>query len=314
MPWLRLRADSERKDAEALGDRLRDSGAVAVSLAPRDENDNSVLEPPLHATRGQPLLWPTVRVEALFPVDADLSALPRLDCDIDFMADENWAETWRANVAELRFGRLRVVPASDVSAAGGAPASCGVSASCGVPASSGVPASGGKHRSEAVPGEATVRLDPGLAFGTGTHPSTALCLAWLADQDLAGKRVLDVGAGSGILAIAALRLGARQALAVDHDPQARRACERNARANDVSLGIASELEATTGTFDIAVANIVADVLCQMAPALCARTPKLALSGILARQTAQVRRAYPRVAFQPPLAKDGWVLLAGDRHG
>lgn len=296
MPWLRLRADSERKDAEALGDRLRDSGAVAVSLAPRDENDNSVLEPPLHATRGQPLLWPTVRVEALFPVDADLSALPRLDCDIDFMADENWAETWRANVAELRFGRLRVVPASDV------------------PASGGVPASDENSRSEAAPGEATVRLDPGLAFGTGTHPSTALCLAWLADQDLAGKRVLDVGAGSGILAIAALRLGARQALAVDHDPQARRACERNARANGVSLGIASELEATTGTFDIAVANIVADVLCQMAPALCARTPKLALSGILARQTAQVRRAYPRVAFQPPLAKDGWVLLAGDRHG
>lgn len=296
MPWLRLRADSERKDAEALGDRLRDSGAVAVSLAPRDENDNSVLEPPLHATRGQPLLWPTVRVEALFPVDADLSALPRLDCDIDFMADENWAETWRANVAELRFGRLRVVPASDVSASGG------------------VPASGENSRSEAAPGEATVRLDPGLAFGTGTHPSTALCLAWLADQDLAGKRVLDVGAGSGILAIAALRLGARQALAVDHDPQARRACERNARANGVSLGIASELEAATGTFDIAVANIVADVLCRMAPALCARTPKLALSGILARQTAQVRRAYPRVAFQPPLAKDGWVLLAGDRHG
>ena len=302
MPWLRLRADSERKDAEALGDRLRDSGAVAVSLAPRDENDHSVLEPPLHAARGQPLLWPTVRVEALFPVDADLSALPRLDCDIDFMADENWAETWRTNVAELRFGRLRVVPASDVSAAGGAPASCGVPASCE------------NSRSEAAPGGATVRLDPGLAFGTGTHPSTALCLAWLADQDLAGKRVLDVGAGSGILAIAALRLGARQALAVDHDPQARRACERNARANGVSLGIASELEATTGTFDIAVANIVADVLCQMAPALCARTPKLALSGILARQTAQVRRAYPRVAFQPPLAKDGWVLLAGDRHG
>ena len=288
MPWLRLRADAACEDAEALGDRLRDSGALAVSLAPRDENDNSVLEPPpLHAARGGPMLWPTVRVEALFSVDADLSALPRVDCDIEFMADENWAETWRANASELRFGRLRVVPASNVPAAGGG---------------------------EAAAGGATVRLDPGLAFGTGTHPSTALCLAWLADQDLAGKRVLDVGAGSGILAIAALRLGARQALAVDHDPQARRACERNARANGVSLGIASELEAATGTFDIAVANIVADVLCQMAPALCARTPKLALSGILARQTAQVRRAYPRVAFQPPLAKDGWVLLAGDRHG
>lgn len=302
MPWLRLRADAQREDAEALGNRLRDSGALAVSLVPRDENDNGVLEPPpLHFTRGETMLWPTVRVEALFPLDADLSALPRVDCDIDFMADENWAETWRANVAELRFGRLRVVPAS-------------VPASGGAPASSDAPASSENSRSQAVPGEATVRLDPGLAFGTGTHPSTALCLAWLADQDLAGKRVLDVGAGSGILAIAALRLGAREALAVDHDPQARRACERNARANGVSLGIASELEAAPGTFDIAVANIVADVLCQMAPALCARTPKLALSGILARQTAQVRCAYPRVAFQAPLAKDGWVLLAGDRHG
>lgn len=293
MPWLRVRTDAVREDAEALGERLRDSGALAVSLTPRDQDDNTVLEPPpaLHPAGGETLLWSAVRVEALFPVDVDLSGLPHVDCDIDFMADENWSETWRASAPELRFGRLRVIPASCSDAAkrsetaGGRPA----------------------H------GATTVRLDPGLAFGTGTHPSTALCLAWLANQDLAGKRVLDVGAGSGILAIAALRLGAREALAIDHDPQARRACENNARANVVRLDIASDLQAATGAFDIAVANIVADVLCDMAAVLSACASKLALSGILPRQTAQVLRAYPRVCFQPPLSKDGWVLLSGDRH-
>ena len=228
MPWLHVRAQAPGAVAEHMGDRLHDAGAVAVSLLPADPNDLGALEP---APQSEPLLWNEVRVEALLPLGADLSALP-LDCDIDFMADEDWSETWRRGFGERRFGRLRIVEASCQAAA--------------------------------APGQATVRLDPGLAFGTGTHPTTALCLDWLAAQDLGGKRVLDVGAGSGILAIAALRLGAAAATAVDHDPQARRACRENAQANGVRLAVVDDLDTVRGQFDIAVANIVADVLCAMA--------------------------------------------------
>ena len=171
----------------------------------------------------------------------------------------------------------------------------------------------------AAPGQATVRLDPGLAFGTGTHPTTALCLDWLAAQDLAGKQVLDVGAGSGILAIAALRLGAAAATAVDHDPQARRACRENAQANGVRLAVVDDLDAVDdldtvrGKFDIAVANIVADVLCAMAADIGERAERIALSGVLERQAERVQSAFAAFEFAPPAVQEGWVLLSGVRR-
>ena len=277
MPWLHVRAQAPGAVAEHVGDRLHDAGAVAVSLLPADPNDLGALEPP---PQREPLLWNEVRVEALLPLGADLSALP-LDCDIDFMADEDWSETWRRGFGERRFGRLRIVEAS-----------------C---------------QADAPPGQATVRLDPGLAFGTGAHPTTALCLDWLAAQDLAGKRVLDVGAGSGILAIAALRLGAAAATAVDHDPQARRACRENALANGTALAVVADLDAVRGEFDIAVANIVADVLCAMAADIGERTERIALSGVLERQTEQMRNAFAAFEFAPPAAREGWVLLSGVRR-
>ena len=283
MPWLHVRAQAPGAVAEHVGDRLHDAGAVAVSLLPADPNDLGALEPP---PQREPLLWNEVRVEALLPLGADLSALP-LDCDIDFMADEDWSETWRRGFGERRFGRLRIVEAS-----------------C---------------QADAPPGQATVRLDPGLAFGTGTHPTTALCLHWLAAQDLAGKRVLDVGAGSGILAIAALRLGAAAATAVDHDPQARRACRENAQANGVRLAVADGLDAVDdldtvrGQFDVAIANIVADVLCAMAADIGERAERIALSGVLERQTEQVQSAFAAFEFAPPAVQEGWVLLSGVRR-
>ena len=277
MPWLHVRAQAPGAVAEHVGDCLHDAGAVAVSLLPADPNDLSALEPP---PQREPLLWNAVRVEALLPLGADLSALP-LDCDIDFMADEDWSETWRRGFGERRFGRLRIVEAS--------------------------------RQAAAAPGEATVRLDPGLAFGTGTHPTTALCLDWLAAQDLAGKRVLDVGAGSGILAIAALRLGAAAATAIDHDPQARRACRENAEANGVSLDTVDDLDAVRGKFDIAVANIVADVLCAMAADIGERAERVALSGVLERQTERVQSAFAAFEFAPPAVREGWVLLSGVRR-
>ena len=277
MPWLHVRAQAPGAVAEHVGDRLHDAGAVAVSLLPADPNDLGALEPP---PQREPLLWNEVRVEALLPLGADLSALP-LDCDIDFMADEDWSETWRRGFGERRFGRLRIVEAS-----------------C---------------RANTAPGEATVRLDPGLAFGTGAHPTTALCLDWLAAQDLAGKRVLDVGAGSGILAIAALQLGAAAATAVDHDPQARRACRENALANGTALAVVADLDAVRGEFDIAVANIVADVLCAMATDIGERTERIALSGVLERQTQQVQSAFAAFEFAPPAVREGWVQLSGVRR-
>lgn len=283
MPWLHVRAQAPGAVVEHVGDRLQDAGAVAVSLLPANPDDLDALEPP---PQREPLLWNEVRVEALLPLGADLSALPR-DCDIDFMADEDWSETWRRGFGERRFGRLRIVEAS-----------------C---------------QADAAPGQATVRLDPGLAFGTGTHPTTALCLDWLAAQDLAGKQVLDVGAGSGILAIAALRLGAAAATAVDHDPQARRACRGNAQANGVRLAVVDDLDSVDGLdtvrgkFDIAVANIVADVLCAMAADIGERAERIALSGVLERQTDQVRNAFAAFDFQPPAMQEGWVLLSGVRR-
>ena len=277
MPWLHVRAQAPGAVAEHMGDCLHDAGAVAVSLLPADPNDLGALEPP---PQREPLLWNEVRVEALLPLGADLSALP-LDCDIDFMADEDWSETWRRGFGERRFGRLRIVEAS-----------------C---------------QADAAPGQATVRLDPGLAFGTGAHPTTALCLDWLAAQDLAGKRVLDVGAGSGILAIAALRLGAAAATAVDHDPQARRACRENAQTNGVRLAVVDDLDAVCGQFDVAVANIVADVLCAMAADIGERAERIALSGVLERQTEQVRNAFAGFEFAPPAVREGWVLLSGVRR-
>ena len=293
MPWLHVRTQARGTAAEDVGDLLREAGAVAVSLLPVDEDDPGVLEP---APQADPELWAEVRVEALLPLDADLSflrgagpsrspaegsALPPLDCAIDFMADEDWSEAWRQDVREQHFGRLRVVPSS-----------------C---------------RTIAPPGQVSVRLDPGLAFGTGAHPSTALCLHWLAAQDLFGKRVLDVGGGSGILAIAARNLGAPAATVVDHDPQARRACRQNALANCLTLAILDDLEATCGQYDIAVANIVADTLCALAPDISKRARRVVLSGLLERQTEQVRSAFARFDFQPPTVQDGWALLDGVRR-
>jgi ribosomal protein L11 methyltransferase len=167
-----------------------------------------------------------------------------------------------------------------------------------------------------------VRLDPGLAFGTGTHPSTALCLRWLDGLDLTGKRILDFGCGSGILAIAALSLGARSASAVDTDPQAVTATRDNARKNGIedSLFVTQDVAEVTGTFDIVVANILAEPLVQNAEDVCGRLAQdgsLALSGILADQADSVIEGYHHLIEIELSAMDEttdqtWVRLVGTR--
>jgi len=205
-----------------------------------------------------------------------------------------------------------------------------------------------RQTAELADGEAAVELDPGLAFGTGTHATTALCLDWLDSLDLAGRRVIDVGCGSGILAIAALKLGAAGAVAIDHDPQALLATRENAARNGVAdrLTVLGADAPPPAPADVVVANILAGTLIELAPQMEAMVRPgglLALSGILAEQIDDVAAAYVRpgrsvfpgataaaipgatdpsrqecrsyrsaILFDPPVLRDGWALLHGTR--
>ena len=161
-----------------------------------------------------------------------------------------------------------------------------------------------------------VFLDPGLAFGSGTHPTTALCLQWLDSQDITGKRLVDFGCGSGILAIAALKLGAGSALGIDHDPQALIASEQNAQENGVAGRLTlTESNAPVGAqADIVIANILASILIDLAEqigSLVRPGGQIALSGILAEQAAAVMAAYSgSFELETPREQEGWVLIAG----
>jgi ribosomal protein L11 methyltransferase len=164
-----------------------------------------------------------------------------------------------------------------------------------------------------------IDLDPGLAFGTGTHPTTALCLAWLDRHPPTGQQVLDFGCGSGILAIAALKLGAAAAQGVDIDPQALLATHDNAARNGMDAKLATCLpdDLPAGTFDLVLANILANPLIELAPHLSTLVRPggmLVLSGILAGQTVDVQNAYaPWFTFTPAAVQDGWVRLQAERN-
>ena len=168
-----------------------------------------------------------------------------------------------------------------------------------------------------VSNSAIVRLDPGMAFGTGSHPTTRLVLEFLAREIRGGERVLDYGCGSGILGIAAAKLGAGQIDAVDLDPQALRATAENAHANGVVAGVWSPEALPPGEYDVVVANILSNPLVLLAPLICARVRtggRLALSGILEDQVSEVIGAYgPVVALAASGREGGWVLLEGERR-
>ena len=277
---MRVSASATAELADEIAARLTGAGAVAVTLSPARDSAADVFEPAPDATP----LWNAVRVEGLFGVDADLSPLAGIDVDVEFLADRDWSETWRDGIEPLRFGRLLVMPRSSTF--------------------------------QPRPDDAVVRLDPGLAFGTGTHATTALCLERLARASLDGKRVLDVGSGSGILAIAAARLGAT-AVAVDHDPQARRATLGNSRGNGVEIVTACRLDAVDPPFDVVLANLVAGTIRELADALAARLApggELVLSGILAGQVEWVMDAFSKIGFRfdVPTFRDGWAMLRGCR--
>lgn len=280
MPWMRVSASATAELADDVAERLTSAGAIAVTLSPAGDTARDVLEPAPDATP----LWDAVQVEGLFRIDADLSPLAGIDIDVEFLADRNWSETWRDGIEPLRFGRLLVMPRTSTI--------------------------------QPCPGDIVVRLDPGLAFGTGTHATTALCLGRLAQMPLEGRRVLDVGSGSGILAIAAACLGAT-AVAVDHDPQARRATLENSRANGVEIEIVRRLDAVDASFDVVLANLVAGTIRELSCALVARLAtggELVLSGILAGQVEWVMDAFSLIEFRfdKPTIQDGWAMLRGCR--
>ena len=159
--------------------------------------------------------------------------------------------------------------------------------------------------------ERVIRLDPGLAFGTGTHPTTRMCLRWIAQRDLSGQRVLDYGCGSGILAIGAAKHGAAEIVAVDIDPAAVESTQINAANNHVSL-LTGLPEAATGLFQVVLANILATPLKVLAPLLCAHVQAgghLVLAGILERQADELKAAYaPWLALEVSDSEDGWILM------
>jgi len=287
MPWIQLHLDTTSVQAQELADVLTELGAVSVSLT--DAADTPLFEP----APGTAPLWQHTRVTGLFSDDIVAEVIvaalrSRLGVKAvagwraETLADQAWERTWMDRFEPLRFGtRLWICP----------------SWHC-------------PPQADAV----NVLLDPGLAFGTGTHPTTAMCLEWLDVHDVSGSTVLDYGCGSGILSIAAAKLGAHHVVAVDHDPQALDATRANAAKNGVSDTISAVLPDQLGEerFDVVIANILAQPLIDLAPQLVAalkRGGDLVLSGILKEQADSVRAAYgTQYGLGVYAEREDWVCL------
>lgn len=293
MPWLQLRLAITPEQAEPMEDLLLGLGAVSVTFM--DAEDQPIFEPDLGTTP----LWQHTHLLALFEADTERQPLldllqqlwqqPLPEYQFEDIADQDWERSWMDNFQPMRFGqRLWIVPSWHEA-----------------------------PDSQAV----NLLLDPGLAFGTGTHPTTALCLEWLDGQDVRGLNAIDFGCGSGILAIAALLLGAERVTGTDIDPQALEASRDNAQRNGIAderfpLYLPEAMPAEPA--DLLLANILAGPLVSLAPQLSSLVRpggRIALSGILAEQTEEILAAY-RDAFEldPVAEKDGWIRVTGVRRG
>lgn len=276
-----------------VSEALEGAGALAVTFA--DPGGTPILEP----EPGTAPLWAQLVLSAIFEADTDVAALRDIvaasagslpdDFSISFLRERNWAAEFRERLQPLRFGhRLWICPSG---------------MSCPDP--------------EGI----VIELEPGLAFGSGSHPSTQLCLEWLAGLELAGSRLLDFGCGSGVLSIAALKLGAAHVTALDIDPQALQATADNAARNNCGerLEIASSETFLKGQhFDIIVANILADTLLDRArlfASLGRSGTRIALSGILSDQSTRVCEGFAHwFDLEPSAERDGWALLSGRSVG
>ncbi|MGZ5098323.1 MAG: 50S ribosomal protein L11 methyltransferase [Usitatibacter sp.] len=292
MAWQRVGLVVPGAHAQALADALEAAGALSTEITDADAGtaaESAVFGEP-GADDG---LWPRCRVSALFAAQADVGralddalaesgAAGLSAASLDRVEDADWVSLTQRQFEPIRAGeRLWIVPT---------------------------------WHTPPEPGGINVILDPGAAFGTGSHPTTRLCLAWLERHVVAGDSVLDYGCGSGILGIAALKLGAGTAIAVDVDPLALEAARYNAERNAVALEVVDAQRALPGASRITVANILANPLRMLAPILASHTlpgGSIALSGILEEQVPEVIAAYSRWTTLEVSARDsGWVLLTG----
>jgi ribosomal protein L11 methyltransferase len=325
MPFLQLTLLIGREDPAPFEDALFFAGATSVTL--EDAADDPILEPAPGATP----LWPTVRAKALFEGTADpeqtlarlkeLSGSPLPNHEFALIADRAWEREWLKDFRPMQFGRrLWVCPNNERPALAACPLlQAGerelVEASESALTPCPLPQAGEGELAEAV----FIDLDPGLAFGTGTHATTALCLEWLDGADLAGKSVIDYGCGSGILAIAALKLGASSAIGIDLDPQALIATRDNAARNLVGsrLTVRTVEESAPAPADIVLANILSKPLLTLAPRLADLVlpgGDLVLSGLLANQADAVASRYaPWFDMAMPVQREDWVRLHGRKR-
>jgi ribosomal protein L11 methyltransferase len=294
MAWQRIALVVEGRHAEALGDALEARGAISIDVTDADEGT-----PAERAVFGEPgsesSPWPRARVAALFEPEANArgalgEALAECGVEalepafIDALPDADWVALTQRQFWPIRAGeRLWIVPT---------------------------------WHDPPDPGAINVRMDPGAAFGTGWHPTTRLCLGWLERHVGPGDLVLDYGCGSGILGIAAMKLGAFAATGVDVDPRSLEAARYNASVNGVRLEVLEAGAAIAQSATITVANILANPLRVLAPLIAAHTRpqgRIALSGILDDQAAEVIAAYaPHARLELAGRDSGWVLLAGER--
>lgn len=293
MPWQQLQVRVSEAGAAHVEDLLSELGAVSVTLQDGEDQPVFQIDP------GTTPIWRTTEVTGLFEHDTDMEVVAaslrergRIDADepimVELVEDADWERVCMQDFKPMQFGeRVWICPSWE---------------------------------EPPVPDAVNILLDPGLAFGTGTHPTTALCLEWLDAQDLQDKLVIDYGCGSGILAIASVLLGASRVIAIDNDPQAILASESNRALNGIDAtqmtvhlpGVPDHPQA-----DVLVANILSGPLEQLTPIIAALVKpggRLILSGVLSVQTTSLMDSYhPFFEMLPPVTRDEWVRVEGIRR-
>lgn len=298
--WISVTLQAEADKAEALSDALMEAGALSVSI--EDADAGTEAERPQFGEPGHlpTALWDHSRVIALFDAAADPAELGAMLAEAaraagfdavppfttETVAEQNWVQLTQSQFDPIRItDRLWIVPSWH----------------------------------EAPDADAiNIELDPGMAFGTGSHPTTRLCLEWLCEAVVPGCSVLDYGCGSGILGIAAAKLGAGEVLGIDIDEKAVDAARDNAARNHADMRLQHSAVPLGDAFDLVVANILTNPLCVLAPAISARVApggRVALSGVLETQAAQVIEAWaPYIPLHVGAAHEGWIRLEGRRPG